>query len=181
MAFFKKYQSSGGGLLQKAHSGVSLIWWILALILLMSFFFNITKFIKRTSKAALNLFTNEDEEALAKEQQNNLIDPIESSIRDSNLSENESWYKGAANDLESAMRGFGTNERAVIDILFKLKNNDDAKKLVSEFGYRITGWPGSEALNLLGWFGDEFTSFGNPGVVALVKAKFGKVGLAMPW
>lgn len=68
----------------------------------------------------------------------------------------ESDYKAMADKLEQAMKGLGTDNDAVLQVLASLKTKSDWLSLVSAFGIRESGvWPGNFSGNLIEWLSDE--------------------------
>jgi len=76
------------------------------------------------------------------------------------FSYSELQYKGFANTIHSSMQGFGTDEKGIIDILSRMKNDLDMTQLIKDFGvkpYLITVqstglW---KNMDLAGWIQEE--------------------------
>ena len=68
-----------------------------------------------------------------------IIGAVNSEINSSNLSFTSAEFKIMADRLETAMRGAGTDENTIYQILGQLQNKDDWFQLVSAFGVRSYG------------------------------------------
>ena len=64
---------------------------------------------------------------------------------------NDFEYKSMADQIERAMRGCGTDEDAIFDVMKKMRNNTDVMKLKQAFGTR-----GDEDLSQ--WLGGDLSS-----------------------
>lgn len=70
------------------------------------------------------------------------------------------WYKQAADTLQSAMFDAGTNEDSIFRIFKQLKNGKDLYQLIAAFGvrpYRTFGVKQGD-YNLSQWFNEELSS-----------------------
>jgi len=68
-----------------------------------------------------------------------------------NLSYQNTQYQIFAESLYTAMKGFGTNENAVRDVMQRMNNNADILKLIQVFGVR-------DGYGLSAWITDDFSS-----------------------
>lgn len=64
---------------------------------------------------------------------------------------NASKYESLANTLETAMKGWGTNEQTVFDVFSDLKNDIDFIELDKAFGIR-------DSVDMKGWLKDDFST-----------------------
>lgn len=61
------------------------------------------------------------------------VDALKDKVNKTRLSYDDSWYTRKADEIYTAMKGWGTDTSKVFDVLKALKNNDDWIKLRAEF------------------------------------------------
>lgn len=75
-----------------------------------------------------------------------------------NLSFDDAQYSIWADSLYRAMKGAGTTQQTIYDVLSKLKSPDDFYKLVDAFGVKKSGtWFNTWEGNLIEWLQDELS------------------------
>ena len=88
------------------------------------------------------------------------VDMANNAIDTNNLTKPTAWYTSAADTLEEAMNGTGTNEDAVYNIFQQLTTGSDLMKLISVFGVRYyeagTFYSGSGYKNLAEFITADF-------------------------
>ena len=86
-----------------------------------------------------------------------LLDNVENDIKNNDLSYADSEYSIMADQLETAMRGVGTDITLMKTVLNRLKTKSDWLKLVSVFGTRPYGnWFYTHEGTLINWIEDEY-------------------------
>ncbi|MBW6482822.1 MAG: hypothetical protein K0B10_07155 [Vicingaceae bacterium] len=92
----------------------------------------------------------------AKQEALSLVKSSENEIITNTKTFTDSDYKLMADKLFTAMKGLGTDNDAVLQVISSLKTKSDWLSLVSAFGVRESGfWPNVFTGNLINWLSDE--------------------------
>lgn len=67
-------------------------------------------------------------------------------------------YNTFADKLYTAMKGPGTNESAIQQVMQQMKNDLDVYALIDAFGTRAAAWPSSWSGTLSAWLTDELST-----------------------
>lgn len=114
-----------------------IIAWLIIIIILVIIIIFINKTIKKLKQ-------NKQDKDLVKES--------EQAIVLGNLTYTEADYKAMADKLYIAMKGIGTDEEAIYEVIGRLRTRSDWYALVKAFGIRKSG---SFSGNLVQWLSDE--------------------------
>lgn len=114
--------------------------WIVGLIVFLPVIMNVSKMLKSLTGAGAKFFglmDDEKEKAVAETANKEIVAPVIKTIKKSNLTFNEGWYKAQADRIHDSFNGLGTDESVLQDVLGLIKTYDDATMLWAQYGYRI--------------------------------------------